>query len=120
MSSPTRERTVLALDSGRTPAPPARPREWRSLWLIARRGALESLRDRMTLILSLFFALIFPAFLVLTIVRIQVAGAVANGQEGNLGTTLAIYLLTIGLLPTSSAIGVACGQFAGEKEQGSL
>jgi ABC-type Na+ efflux pump permease subunit len=120
MSERMRERMMPLLDSHPLPHPPARPREWRALWLIARRGALESLRDRMTLILSLFFALIFPAFLVLTIVRIQVDGAVANGQEGNLGTTLAIYLLTIGLLPTSSAIGVACGQFAGEKEQGSL
>src|SRR4051794_31039355 len=120
MSNPTRERTVLSLDSGRTPSPPARPREWRSLWLIAQRGALESLRDRMTLILSLFFALVFPAFMVLTIIRSQVAVAVANGAAGALGNTLAIYLLTIGLLPTSGAIGVACGQFAGEKEQGSL
>jgi ABC-type Na+ efflux pump permease subunit len=120
MSSPTRERTMLSLDGNRAPSPPARPREWRSLWLIARRGALESLRDRMTLILSLFFALVFPTFMVLTIIRGQVDGAVASGAAGALGKTLAIYLLTIGLLPTSGAIGVACGQFAGEKEQGNL
>src|SRR3954453_13890069 len=120
MSNPTRERTVLSLDSGRTLSPPARPREWRSLWLIAQRGALESLRDRMTLILSLFFALVFPAFMVLTIIRSQVTVAVANGAAGALGNPPGIYPLTIGLLPPSGAIGVACGQFAGEKEQGSL
>jgi ABC-type transport system involved in multi-copper enzyme maturation permease subunit len=120
MSGPPRARTILALDSQPVANPPARPREWRSLWLIAQRGALESLHDRMTLVLSLFFALIFPAFMVLTIIRSQVAVAVASGEAAAVGKTLAIYVLTIGLLPTSGAIGVACGQFAGEKEQGSL
>ena len=43
--------------------------DMRLLLLIARRGALESLRDRMTLVMSLFFALAFPTFLVLTAVR---------------------------------------------------
>lgn len=115
-----REETRPTDASRPTTEVPARPREWRSLWLIARRGALESLRDRMTLFMSLFFALVFPTIMVLTIIRMQVAGALADGHEGALGKTLAIYLLTLGLLPTSGAVGVASGQFAGEKEQGSL
>ena len=107
------------------PAPPAthvanRPDELRILWLIARRGALESLRDRLTLFFNLFFALVFPIGMVLTIIRWQVAGIVDSGQVDVLGTTLAVYVLTIGLLPATGAVGIASGQFAGEKEQGSL
>ncbi|MGN6563887.1 MAG: ABC transporter permease subunit [Thermomicrobiales bacterium] len=94
-----------------------RPGELHTLLLIARRGAIESLRDRMTLILSLFFALVFPIAMVLAIVR-----PVADSPDAadTLGFLIALYFLLVGLLPSSAAIGSACGQFAGEKEQGNL
>lgn len=97
-----------------------RPSDWRSLWLIARRGALESLRDRMTLGFNLFFVLVFPVGMVLSVIRWQVNGAIAAGHEDSLGMTLAIYFLSIGLMPATGAVGIASGQFAGEKEQGNL
>lgn len=92
----------------------------RALLLIARRGALESLRDRLTLLMSLFFALVFPTFMLLTTIRPLAAQSAATGQEGALGRVMALYLLTVGLLPATAAVGIAAGQFAGEKEQGSL
>jgi hypothetical protein len=97
-----------------------RPSDARTLLLIAWRGALESLRDRMTLGFNLFFALVFPVGMVLAIIRWQASALIAGGREEALGATLAIYLLTIGLMPATGAVGVASGQFAGEKEQGSL
>lgn len=96
----------------------ARPGDRATLWLIARRAALESLRDRMTLGFNLFFALALPIGLVLTVVRWQAAAIRETG--GELGPTLAVYLLSVGLMPATGAVGVASGQFAGEKEQGSL
>ncbi len=96
-----------------------RPNALRTLLLIARRGALEALRDRMTLGVSLLFALGLPILLLLTVVRIQVATS-APGDEVALGRSLAIYFLLLGLAPTTGAVGIACGQFAGEKESGSL
>ena len=93
----------------------APPSDVRLLLLIARRGALESLRDRMTVIMSLFFALAFPTFLVLTAVR-----PLAGNHSSAVGAGMAVYFLIIGLMPTTSAVGIASGQFAGEKEQGNL
>ncbi|HET9014729.1 MAG TPA: hypothetical protein VFN57_03995 [Thermomicrobiaceae bacterium] len=99
--------------AGRPLTPPG---DLRSTLLIARRGALEALHDRLTVIVSLFFALVLPAGLVLT----TVLPAAASTPSSALGQLLAVYLLIIGLLPSSAAIGVAAGQFAGEKEQGNL
>lgn len=93
--------------------------EWRALWLIARRGALESLRDRMTIVVSLLFSIGLPTVIVNTVVRFQVALS-GPGDEAALGQALAIYFLMLGLAPTTGAVGIACGQFAGEKEAGSL
>jgi ABC-type Na+ efflux pump permease subunit len=87
--------------------------------MIARRGALESLRDRMTIVVSLLFAIGLPTLIVNTVVRIQVALS-GPGDEAALGQALAIYFLMLGLAPTTGAVGIACGQFAGEKEAGSL
>jgi ABC-type Na+ efflux pump permease subunit len=103
-------RSFTPTTTARTP-----PSDLRLLLLIARRGALESLRDRMTLIMSLFFALAFPIFLLLTVLHPQ-AGAHEKAVEAG----IAIYFLIIGLMPTTSAVGIASGQFAGEKEQGNL
>jgi len=96
-----------------------RPGDLRLLWLIARRGARESLRDRMTLIVSLGFVLVLPVILLLTLVRIQIAASGPNDAAA-LGGSLATFLFLLGLAPTTGAIGIACGQFAGEGEAGSL
>jgi ABC-type Na+ efflux pump permease subunit len=95
------------------------PGELRVTWLIARRAALESLRDRMALTFSAVFALVVPVLIVLFVIRPQAQGSGAHAAA-TLGTLLAAYLLIVGLLPSSGAIGVASGVFAGEKEQGNL
>ncbi len=92
----------------------------RVLLLIARRGALEALRDRMTLWMSLFFALALPIVLVVaTILPLTANGGIETHRSSLVGV-LTIYLLIIGMMPSSAAVGIACGQFAGEKEQGVL
>jgi ABC-2 type transport system permease protein len=58
--------------------------------------------------------------MVLAVIRRQADTLLAGGREDAAGATLAIFLLTIGLAPATGAVGVASGQFAGEKEQGSL
>jgi len=88
-------------------------------WLIARRGALESLRDRSTMVSSTIFALVIPALLAVLVVRPQLAH-VTDGKSLVVGTSMAAYLLIVGLLPSSSSISIAAGVFAGEKEQGNL
>ncbi len=95
----------------RSVSPPGNPR---AVLLIARRGAIESMRDRSTAALGVFFSLVLPVVLVLTSIRPQTDG------EDFSGAVLAGYLLLVGLLPTSAAVGSAAGQFAGEFEQGTL
>lgn len=92
------------------------PGDVRTTLLIARRAALESLHDRITLMMSAVFALALPILWVLLAIR----PAASQGLSPELGALIAIYLLTVGLLPASAATGVAAGQFAGEKEQGNL
>ena len=72
----------------------------------------------MTLMMSLFFSLVFPIFMVVTTV-VPVAHK-NGGSDSTLKGVLAIYLLIIGLMPSTAAVGIASGQFAGEKEQGIL
>jgi ABC-2 type transport system permease protein len=74
----------------------------------------------MTLVVSLVGALVLPVIIVLTVLRPIVGGSFGEEPVGSLGAILASYLLIIGLLPASAAVGIAAGQFAGEKEQGSL
>jgi ABC-type Na+ efflux pump permease subunit len=88
----------------------------RMTWLIARRAAVEALQDRFTLVMSLFFVIALPIGLVTFIVRPQAEA----GDPGSLGVGLSFSLLTIGLLPALSAVGIASGQFAGEHERGVL
>ncbi|HEX3724216.1 MAG TPA: ABC transporter permease, partial [Nitrolancea sp.] len=90
------------------------PSNLRVLLLIARRAATEALRDRVTLIMSLFFAVILPLILVSAVLR------PLAGDHTALARVIAIYVLIIGLMPASAAVGIAAGQFAGEKEQGNL
>jgi ABC-type Na+ efflux pump permease subunit len=96
------------------------PGDLQSMLLIARRGAIEALRDRLTIGLSVFFALAFPIFMTMMVIRPLAAGSTEEAQEQVLGTVLALYFLITGLMPSSAAVGIAAGQFAGEKEQGSL
>jgi ABC-type Na+ efflux pump permease subunit len=88
-------------------------------WLIARRAAIDALQDRLSLLMGVAFAVVVPVVLVLVILRPMVSGPSADA-ELSLGDALAFNLLVVGLLPTSAAIGIASGQFAGEKERGIL
>jgi ABC-2 type transport system permease protein len=88
-------------------------------WLIARRAAVESLQDRLTLLMSLFFALVLPAGL-LSLVVLPLSASTDADADATLGQVLAVYLLLVGLMPAVSAVGIAAGQFAGEKERGIL
>jgi len=90
------------------------PGDLKATLLIARRGAIESLRDRSTAAMGVFFSLVLPVLLVMTSIWPRADSAEASGGA------LAGYLLLVGLLPTSAAVGSASGQFAGEFEQGSL
>ena len=95
------------------------PRDLEMTWLIARRAAIDALQDRLSLLMGGAFAVLVPVVLVLVIVRPLVSGP-APEAELSLGDALAFNLLVVGLLPTSAAIGIASGQFAGEKERGIL
>lgn len=86
-------------------------------WLIARRAAAEALRDRLSLLVGLFFALLVPVGIITMVVR-PVTLAADSGES--LADTVSGYLLLVGVLPAFSAVGIAAGQFAGEKERGLL
>lgn len=96
-------------------AAPVPPGAFPAALLIARRSAVESLRDRSTVLGSGFFVLILPPIVALSATRPWEAAG-----DGGARAALAVNLLLVGLLPTSSAVGSAAGQFAGELEQGNL
>jgi ABC-2 type transport system permease protein len=87
----------------------------RATLLIARRAALESLRDRSTVLTSAIFALGLPFIWVFFVIR-----PLGNGPDDTLAALMIVYLLTVGLLPLTIASGIAAGQFAGEQEKGNL
>src|SRR5439155_22604981 len=95
------------------------PGDMRMTWLIGQRAAIEAMQDQLSLLMGVGFAFVLPILLVALIVRPVGSSPSADGQPP-LGDMLAIYLLVVGLLPTIAAIGIACGQFAGEKERGIL
>jgi ABC-type Na+ efflux pump permease subunit len=110
-----------ARESGDTFAPAyALPGWWRSTWLIAKRAALESLRDRATLGISTFFALILPVLIVVGVIRPSALDANTLSKENTLGSLIAVYFLVVGLGPSSGSMSIASGVFAGEKEKGNL
>jgi ABC-2 type transport system ATP-binding protein len=86
-----------------------------ALLLIARRAALESLNDRLTRLMNVFFALIAPLLLLVFAIR-----PVALNAGELTPSLLAFYLLVIGMMPAVGAVGIAAGQFAGERERGVL
>jgi ABC-type Na+ efflux pump permease subunit len=88
-----------------------------TLWAIAKRAAVEALHDQMTVIMSLLFSVAFPFAMVVLVVR-PIAGTDSGGDV--LPAILAGYVLLMGMMPTTSAVGVAAGQFAGEREEGCL
>ncbi|HEY3080186.1 MAG TPA: hypothetical protein VGM69_09795 [Chloroflexota bacterium] len=102
-------------------APPRlrQPGEVAMTWLIAQRAATEALHDRLSLVVGLFFALVLPLGVLLVAVR-PLAAVTGGDAEPALGAALAFYLLMVGLLPALSAVGIAAGLFAGEKERGIL
>jgi ABC-type Na+ efflux pump permease subunit len=71
----------------------------------------------MTVIMSCVFSLLFPLFMVAAVVR---PVALSNADRDVVVAVLAGYVLLIGLIPTTSAAGIAAGQFAGERERGCL
>ena len=86
-------------------------------WLIAQRAARESMQDRLSLLVGLFFGLVMPLVLLVMLVL----PAAASGEPGpELGARLAANLLVVGVLPAFSAVGIAAGQFAGVKARGLL
>src|SRR6266849_2762655 len=97
----------------------APPGDLEMTWLIARRAAIDALSDRRSMLMGVAFAVVVPVVLVIVILRPLVSGAGLDGEPA-LGDALAFNLLVVGLLPTSAAIGIASGQFAGEKERGIL
>lgn len=87
-------------------------------WLIAKRQMLEAIRDRSTLMLSGMF-LIMQTVLVLISVGPALQDHTLAGLQ-RAGFLMAFYLLFVGLMPATPAIGIASGVFAGDKERGCL
>src|SRR5207253_6551552 len=73
----------------------------------------------LSVLMGVSFAVVLPVALVLLVVGPTASSLAADGPAA-LGDALALYLLMVGLLPTISAVGIAAGQFAGEKERGIL
>jgi ABC-2 type transport system ATP-binding protein len=103
---------VTGADDTRCARPPG---DAAALWLIARRAALESLNDRLTRLMNILFALVAPVALVAFVIR-----PLARLDPASLASQLPFYLLVIGLMPAVGAVGIAAGQFAGERERGVL
>jgi ABC-2 type transport system ATP-binding protein len=91
------------------------PGDAAALWLIARRAAVESLNDRLTRLMNILFALVAPVALVALVIR-----PLSRLDPASLASQLPFYLLVIGLMPAVGAVGIAAGQFAGERERGVL
>jgi ABC-2 type transport system ATP-binding protein len=91
------------------------PGEAAALWLIARRAAVESLNDRLTRLMNILFSFVAPIVLVVLVIR-----PLARLDPASLADQLPFYLLVIGLMPAVGAVGIAAGQFAGERERGVL
>lgn len=89
-----------------------------AIWLIARRQMLEAIRDRSTLTTA-GFLLVLQTVLVLVALAPAMGNHSAKGMS-NAGFMMAFYLLMVGLMPSATAIGIASGAFAGDKERGSL
>ena len=79
---------------------------------------LEAIRDRSTLMMSGIF-LVVQTVLVLISVGPALQDHTVDGLS-KAGFLMAFYLLFVGLMPATPAIGIASGVFAGDKERGCL
>jgi ABC-type Na+ efflux pump permease subunit len=89
-------------------------------WLIARRAAAESLRDRNTSITNLLMVIVLPLVVTFYLVlphAVLIASPISGNNER---IQVALYVLLIGVFPAGGSVGIAAGVFAGEKEQGNL
>ena len=91
------------------------PHALAAMWLIAVRAAIESLNDRMTRLMNVFFSLVAPIMLLLLVIR-----PLNNASSDLTESLLPFYLMVIGMMPAVGAVGIAAGQFAGERERGVL
>ena len=87
-------------------------------WLIARRQMLEAIRDRSTLMMSGMFLIIQTVLVLISVGPALQDHTVVGLQRA--GFLMAFYLLFVGLMPATPAIGIASGVFAGDKERGCL
>ena len=102
-----------------TCAPYRKVSSLRTMWLIARRQISEAMRNRSTLIMTGFFLLLQTVLIWLSL-RPLAQEHLSPGVAGFVGTLMAFYLLYVGLMPTTPAVGIASGVFAGDKERGCL
>src|SRR6266702_7738567 len=87
-------------------------------WLIARRQMLEAIQDRSTLMTSGIFLIVQTVLVLISVgPALQDHTIVCLERAGFL---MAFYLLFVGLMPATPAIGIASGVFAGDKERGCL
>jgi ABC-type Na+ efflux pump permease subunit len=91
----------------------------RIIWLIAWRQIVEAMRTRSTLVMTGFF-LVFQTILVLISLGPMIQGQLSPREMTFAGTFMAFFLLFVGLMPSTPAIGIASGVFAGDKERGCL
>src|SRR5215471_18239866 len=87
-------------------------------WLIARRQMLEAIRDRSTLMMSGMFLIVQTVLVLISVGPALQDHTVVGLQRA--GFLMAFYLLFVGLMPATPAIGIASGVFAGDKERGCL
>jgi len=87
-------------------------------WLIARRQMLEAIRDRSTLMMSGMFLIIQTVLVLISVGPALQDHTVVGLQRASF--LMAFYLLFVGLMPATPAIGIASGVFAGDKERGCL
>ncbi|MDQ2713779.1 MAG: hypothetical protein M3Z08_02605 [Chloroflexota bacterium] len=91
----------------------------RITWLIAWRQIVEAVHTRSMLVMMAFF-LVFQTVLVLISLGPMLQGPLSPHEASMAGLFMAFYLLLVGLMPSTSSIGIAAGVFAGDKERGSL
>jgi ABC-type transport system involved in multi-copper enzyme maturation permease subunit len=104
-------------EAGRAPRRAANPLS--VAWAIGWRHIHESLQNRSTYVMGLFF-LALPAALLVFTLRPAFLSARSPAAAAQLSGLLALYFLMAGLLPCNWSVGIAAGAFAAEKEQGSL
>jgi ABC-type Na+ efflux pump permease subunit len=89
-------------------------------WLIARRAAVESLRDRNTAITNLAMVVALPLLVTFYLILPSATLAASPIASDVVGAPIALVVLIIGIFPAGGSVGIAAGVFAGEKEQGNL